>query len=191
MVVADETGSDPPPRPARRVYRRRLLLVLGGLLLAFGASGLLAARISARRQHLAELRGYLDQAVESGRTETASWANLPPADRRAIALALLRLPEVQWDGTLDDAWLTFLLIDLLQAGYRPADRALAARQLGELATRTRFADPLQRVLPAGLQPATSAMLLAQDRDPSPRVRTAAAAALLRLRPVARSFQIGD
>jgi len=190
-MVADEPAADSPARPARRVYRRRLLLVLSLLLLAFGAGGLLAARRAARRDHLARLRVHIASAATQGWTETATWANLGPSDRRTVALTLLRLPRVVWDGTLDDAWLTFLLIELLQSGRVPADRALAARQLGELAARTRLVDPTHRVLPAGLQPATTALLEALDRDPSPRVRTAAAAALLRLRPVARSFEIGE
>jgi len=190
-MVAGEPAAEPSARPARRVYRRRLLLVLSALLLAFCASGLLAARHAARQAHLDQLRGYVERALAQGWTETASWSNLPPSDRRTVCLALLRIPELGWDGTLDDAWLSFLLIDLLQTSRADGDRALAARELGGLATRTRLADPEQRVLPAGLQPVAAALLEAQDRDPSPRVRTAAAAALLRLRPVARSFEIGE
>lgn len=181
---------DTAPPPRRRPYRRRIGIVLAAIVIAALAIGQVSARRAAWRNHLERLRAEAEVCLASGRALAGNWPRLPLDDRRSVCLVLLAAPDLTWDATLEQAWLVDLLADILTNASRPIDRARAARALGQIAGRTALGDG-SASLPAGLEPAATALLNRVDRDPEGLVRSAAAAALMRVRPVARSYGLGS
>lgn len=173
--------------PRRRPYRRRVLLVLGAIIVLAVLAGVISARRAERQAHLDLLRDHLERCRQMGRVTATDWRTLPPGDRRALVLVMLDLPELTWDASLDDAWLVDLLLWVLHDDHNPNRRARAARALGELGVRTVLDLRPDAPVPAGLAPAVAGLERVAEVEPRRQVRSAAVAALLRMRPVLRAY----
>ncbi len=179
------------PRTAvrrRRPYRRRVVLVAAVLALIAGALGAWSERAAARQRYVDRLAAHVDTCRRAHRVSSSAWWRLAPSERQLVALALLADGTIVWDVSLDEAWVVDLLAGILLTNRRAECRVAAARALGEMASRTAAeADDL----PPGLDLAANALLAAEERDASPTVRCAAAAAALRIRPLARRYGLGQ
>ncbi len=178
---------DRAAKPARRLYRRRVVLVFALIVAGCALAGSVASRQSARHARLEVLRRHAAVCLTANRATASPWHKLSLADQRAVCLALLAQPQLIWDGSLDDGWLVGLLVEVLRDDHEPRRRAAAAHALGDLATRTVRDLRAGAPTPAGLRPALAALQMAVERDPEAVVRTTSAAALVRFRPVARVY----
>jgi hypothetical protein len=156
-------------------------------LAAAALGGVLAAQRAARNEHLAALRAHLDTCRQAGNALASPWLQLPPEDRLVVGRALLDEPGLRWSGSLHAAAATVVLVAVLQDDGAAVRRARAAHALGDLAAGTPLPVTRTLPLPVALDPAWSALNAAQVQDSSALVRTACAAALLRLRPVIRAY----
>ena len=180
------TGAAEPtaPRP------RRLLLNLVAVVAVGAVVGCWTARQAAQRAVVRRLSAVMATCQTTGRISGAAWARLDPAERQAVCGALLAESAVDWDGSLDDGWLAAALLEILAHDSQTWRRARAARAVGDLASHTVVDEHSPGPAPPALRPALTALATAAEEDREPRVRTAAAAALLRLRPVARCYRLG-